>query len=133
MNEKLQTKQDFGLNVNDNFNGDFAYQLLITTLEHRNYFLSQFFNNLNHNDLSNDKGIHLMKKHNELIGGGRRRRRKRSKKCKFFLISNNNALSFNTKLKQLRILIFLQLVVMEHSQYFLFWPSSNLFSEYLFK
>ena len=55
MNQILETKHDFGLHVNNNLNGDFAYQLLITTLEHRNYFLSQFFNDLNHNDLSNER------------------------------------------------------------------------------
>ena len=92
MNQKLQTKEDFILNVNSNLNGDFAYQLLITTLKHKNYFLSQFSNDLNDIHQSNNKGIPLMKKHDDLIGGRRARRRKRSKKCKFRLICNHNAL-----------------------------------------
>ena len=79
MNQNPNTKIDYGLGLNTNTLGDFAYELFIVGLENKNVFSQHFVNGLTSIRIPKNNRRRHSKQHDGLITR-RPRRKKRSKK-----------------------------------------------------
>ena len=79
MNQNPNTKIDYGLGLNTNTLGDFAYELFIVGLENKNVFSQQFGMDFTNIRIPNNNGGRQSKQHDRLLIR-RPKRKKRSKK-----------------------------------------------------